>query len=57
VSYGATSLYFLFSNLDAVILRFLEGGSKQNWEQEKKYATPLCTFPYPLELASCVPCY
>jgi hypothetical protein len=27
----------------------------QNWEQEEKYATPLCPFPYPLELAPTVP--
>jgi hypothetical protein len=34
------SFYFLISNLVAVILRFLEGGSKQNWEQEKSTTSP-----------------
>jgi hypothetical protein len=48
------SFYFLISNLVAVVLRFFEG-LKQNWLHEKKCATPLCTFPCPLELASTVP--
>jgi|688.fasta_scaffold806268_1 hypothetical protein len=39
--------YFLISNLVAVILRFLEGGSKQNWEHEKNTSPLYVHFPTP----------
>jgi hypothetical protein len=41
------SFYFKISILVAVILRFLEGGSKQNWEHEKKICPPFMYISLP----------
>jgi hypothetical protein len=45
--YSNFSFYFLISNLVAVILSFLEGDLKQNWDYEKNAPPLYLHFPAP----------